>query len=57
MPTTSNSGISSDGLTFTVQLNSDVKFNNGDAMTSKDVVYSWNRAVALQGAYASNLSA
>ncbi len=57
VPTTSNSGISSDGLTYTVHLKSNVKFNNGDAFSSKDVLYSWSRAVALQGAYASNLSA
>ncbi|HET9847704.1 MAG TPA: ABC transporter substrate-binding protein [Candidatus Dormibacteraeota bacterium] len=57
VPTTSNGGISSDGLTFTVHLKSNVKFNNGDSMTSKDVLYSWNRAAAIQGAYASNLSA
>jgi len=57
VPTASNGGISSDGLTFTVHLKQNVKFNNGDALTSKDVLYSWNRAVALQGAYASNLSA
>ncbi|HXN00878.1 MAG TPA: ABC transporter substrate-binding protein [Candidatus Dormibacteraeota bacterium] len=57
VPTQANNGISSDGLTYTVKLKSNVKFNNGDAMTSKDVVYSWNRAVALQGGYASNLSA
>jgi oligopeptide transport system substrate-binding protein len=57
VPTTSNGGISSDGLTFTVHLNPAAKFNNGDAVTSKDVLYSWNRAVALQGAYSSNLSA
>ena len=57
VPTQANNGISSDGLTYTVKLKSNVKFNNGAAMTSKDVLYSWNRAVALQGAYASNLSA
>jgi oligopeptide transport system substrate-binding protein len=57
VPTQANNGISSDGLTYTVHLKPNVKFNNGDAMTSKDVLYSWNRAVALQGAYASNLSA
>lgn len=57
VPTEANGGISSDGLTYTVYLKANVKFNNGDAMTSKDVLYSWNRAVALQGAYASNLSA
>ena len=57
VPSSSNSGISSDGLTYTIHLKSNVKFNNGDSFSSKDVVYSFNRAVALQGAYASNLSA
>jgi oligopeptide transport system substrate-binding protein len=57
VPTQANNGISSDGMTYTIHLKQNVKFNNGDAMTSKDVLYSWNRAVALQGAYASNLSA
>src|SRR5579872_834803 len=57
VPTTTNGGVSSDGMTFTVKLNPAAKFNNGDALTSKDVLYSWNRAVALQGAYSSNLSA
>ena len=57
VPSTSNGGISSDGLTYTVHLKPNVKFNNGDAVTSTDVLYSWNRAAALQGAYASNLSA
>src|SRR6202035_4292909 len=47
----------SDGLTYTVHLKQNVKFNNGDAFSSQDVLYSWNRAAALQGAYASNLSA
>jgi len=57
VPTQGNGGISSDGLTYTVHLNPNAKFNNGDPVTSKDVVYSWNRAVALQGAYSANLSA
>jgi len=57
VPTTDNGGISSDGLTYTVKLNQNAKFSNGDAVTSKDVLYSWNRAAAMQGAYASNLSA
>jgi oligopeptide transport system substrate-binding protein len=41
---------------FTFTLRHDVKFSNGDAFTSKDVLYSWNRAAAMQGAYATNLS-
>ena len=57
VPTTSNGGISSDGLTYTIHLKPNVKFSNGDPMTSKDVVYTFNRAAALQGAYASNMSA
>jgi ABC-type oligopeptide transport system substrate-binding subunit len=57
VPTASNGGISSDGLTYTVHLNPAAKFSNGDAFTSADVLYSWNRSAALQGPYASNLSA
>ncbi len=48
---------SSDGLTYTFHLRQDVTFSNGDKFTSKDVLYSWNRAAAMQGAYATNLSA
>jgi oligopeptide transport system substrate-binding protein len=48
---------SADGLTYTFQLRHDVTFSNGDKFTSRDVLYSWNRAAAMQGAYASNLSA
>ncbi|HKF75007.1 MAG TPA: ABC transporter substrate-binding protein, partial [Candidatus Dormibacteraeota bacterium] len=49
--------ISSDGLTYTFKLRQDVTFSNGDKVTSKDVVYSWNRAAAQQGPYSTNLSA
>ena len=56
VPSASNGGISSDGLTYTVHLKQNVTFDNGDKLTSKDVLYSWNRGVALNGAYASNLS-
>jgi len=56
VPEASNGGISSDGLTYTVHLKQNVTFSNGDKVTSKDVLYSWNRAVALRGPYASNLS-
>jgi oligopeptide transport system substrate-binding protein len=48
---------SADDLTYTFTLRKDVTFSNGDKVTSKDVLYSWNRAAAMQGAYASNLSA
>jgi oligopeptide transport system substrate-binding protein len=57
VPTTSNGGISSDGLTYTIKLRKDVTFSNGDKFTSADVLYSWNRAAALQGPYSSNLGA
>jgi oligopeptide transport system substrate-binding protein len=49
--------VSSDGLTYTFKLRNDVTFSNGDKVTSADVLYSWNRAAAEQGAYATNLAA
>ncbi|MGA8015305.1 MAG: ABC transporter substrate-binding protein [Candidatus Dormiibacterota bacterium] len=57
VPTTSNGGISSDGMTYTVHLNPAAKFNNGDAVTAQDVIYSWDRAAAYAGAYSGNLAA
>jgi ABC-type oligopeptide transport system substrate-binding subunit len=39
------------GLTYTFNLRHDVTFWNGDKVTSKDVLYSWNRAAAMSGAY------
>ena len=57
VPSQANGGISADGLTYTIHLNPAAKFSNGDAVTSKDVLYSWNRGVALHGAYSSILSA
>jgi oligopeptide transport system substrate-binding protein len=48
--------VSSDNLTYTFKLRKDVKFSNGDQFTSKDVLYSWNRAAKLQGDYASDLA-
>ena len=47
---------STDGLTYVFKLRQDVTFSNGDKFTSKDVLYSWNRAAAMQGSYALNLS-
>jgi len=43
---------STDGLTYTFKLRNDVTFSNGDKLTAKDVLYSWNRGAALQGGYA-----
>jgi ABC-type transport system substrate-binding protein len=57
VPSQTNNGISADGLTYTVHLNPAAKFSNGDSLTSKDVLYSWNRAADLHGAYSSILSA
>ena len=57
VPTTDNGGISADGKTYTFHLRQDVTFSNGDKMTAKDMVYSWNRSIALQGPYSSNLGA
>lgn len=45
------------GLTYTFQLRHNVTFSNGDPFTSRDVLYSWNRAAAMQGSYAMNLGA
>jgi len=49
--------VSADGLTYTFKMRTDVKFWNGDPVTSADVLYSLNRAAAQQGAYSTNLSA
>jgi oligopeptide transport system substrate-binding protein len=49
--------VSTDGLTYTFSLRHDVTFWNGDRVTSKDVLYSWNRAAAMQSPNAGNLSA
>ena len=49
--------VSSDGLTYTFKIKSGVKFWNGDPVQAKDVLYSWNRAVWMQGSYAGNFSA
>jgi len=55
VPTVSNGGVSSDGLTYTFKLRNDVKFSNGDKVTAKDFIYSWSRAARRQGDYASDL--
>ena len=55
VPTVANGGISADGMTYTIHLNPAAKFSNGDPVTSKDVLYSWNRGAELHGGYASIL--
>jgi oligopeptide transport system substrate-binding protein len=49
--------LSPDGTNYTFKLRTDATFSNGDRVTSRDVVYSWNRAAAMQGPSAMNLSA
>ena len=49
--------VSADGLTYTFKLRTEARFSNGDRVTARDVLYSWNRAAALQGSNAPNLSA
>jgi ABC-type oligopeptide transport system substrate-binding subunit len=45
--------ISSDGLTYTFKMKQNVKFSNGDPVKADDFIFSWNRAAAMQGDYAS----
>ena len=52
---TGDPDVSSDGKTYTFHLNKNAKFSNGDPVTSKDVLYSWNRAAYLNDSYATNL--
>jgi oligopeptide transport system substrate-binding protein len=44
--------VSEDGLTHVMKLRTDVVFSNGKPVTSKDVLYTWNRAAAKQDPYA-----
>jgi oligopeptide transport system substrate-binding protein len=46
------SPVSADGLTYTYHLRHNATFSNGDPITADDFLYSWNRAVAKQGDYA-----
>jgi peptide/nickel transport system substrate-binding protein len=41
VPSTTNGGISADGLTITYHLRKDVKWSDGVAFTSKDVKWTW----------------
>ena len=42
--------VSEDGLTYTVKLREDAKWSNGDLVTAKDYVFSWQRTVAPETA-------
>jgi oligopeptide transport system substrate-binding protein len=44
--------VSPDGKIYTFRLRRDVRFSNGDKVTSRDVLYSWNRANKLDDTYA-----
>lgn len=44
--------MSLDGKTYTFKLRRDGRFWNGDPLTARDVLYSWNRAAYLNDAYA-----
>src|SRR5439155_14821072 len=41
--------VSADGTIYTIPMRHDVKFSNGDPVTSADVVYSWTRNINLNG--------
>src|SRR5258708_38326416 len=45
--------ISTDGMTYPFKLKQNVKFSNGDAVKADDFIFSWDRAAAIQGDYAS----
>ncbi len=55
MPSIANGGISEDGLTYTVKLNPDAMWSDGQPVTAKDFVYSMKRALDpnVAGTYAS----
>jgi oligopeptide transport system substrate-binding protein len=44
--------VSADQMTYTFHIRGDAHFWNGARVTSADVLYSWNRAAALQGDWA-----
>jgi len=44
--------VTPDGRTYTFQIRKDATFSNGDPITADDFIYSWTRAVAKQGDYA-----
>ena len=47
VPTTTNGGISANGLNYTFTLRAGVKFHSGATMTADDVVYSIQRVLAI----------
>ena len=55
MPSIANGGISEDGLTYTIKLNADAMWSDGQPVTAQDFVYAMKRALdpKLAGTYAS----
>src|SRR5207245_8872096 len=49
VPTLANGGISTDGLTYTLHLRTNLKFEDGSPINSSTLKYSWDRAVKLNG--------
>ncbi len=47
VPTTTNGGISANGMNYTFNLRAGVKFHSGNTMTADDVVYSIQRVLAI----------
>lgn len=45
VPGVANGGISADGLTYTFNIRSGVKFHDGNDLTASDVAYSWQRVL------------
>lgn len=54
MPSIANGGISEDGLIYTIKLNPDAMWSDGQPVTAQDFVYSMKRALdpSLAGSYA-----
>src|SRR5437879_13492985 len=47
--TQANGDISTDGLTYTLHLRTNLKFEDGTPINSSTLKYSWDRAVKLNG--------
>jgi peptide/nickel transport system substrate-binding protein len=47
IPTEANGGISADGLNYTFTIRQNVKFHDGNVMTTDDVVYSFKRMLLM----------
>ena len=43
--------ISSDGLTYTIKINGDTKWSDGEPVKASDFIFAWKRAVLTQGYY------